>query len=475
MSDESLIENADAIIEKFGGIRPMAAKLEVPVTTVQGWKKRNAIPVHRRDLIIKCAADHGIDVGALLDESAAPQAAPAPRTRTDDMIFNAQQQSVNTGMWTAIIVLGGLLIGGALLFGPHVKSSLDQSGTIAQLENKIATLEAQQQVAAKPAEEKMVSEGVQQDLNLLKSQAQNLQTKLTDLQTEAKTMGADLQAKIGAVAQTMSSESLSGVMLKLQAWSADPNTAPIVAQVTDKLASLMASARTEEQLQAALQAAQQVPDALGETLRGVPPENLRAAASLIAFNQFRAALERDNASFEKDLQLLKGLVAKDDPGLADAIDKLAPKAADGVLTNEGLSAAFRSMAGDIVVASLAGEDVQIKDKISAQIHALVQVEKDGAPVTGTDTQRRVQSAQNMIDQGDIPAAIVSLQGLEGAARLAAQPWIDQAQFSLLAGQIRDTVQNVIGTMPSTLPPGVGGGANVPNSAVNKPMIAPVAP
>ncbi|ASG19759.1 MULTISPECIES: COG4223 family protein [Nitrospirillum] len=38
----------DAIVERFGGIRPMAAKLGIPVTTVQGWKKRGHIPPNRR-------------------------------------------------------------------------------------------------------------------------------------------------------------------------------------------------------------------------------------------------------------------------------------------------------------------------------------------------------------------------------------------------------------------------------------------
>lgn len=35
------IQNGAEIIERFGGIRPMAKKIEAAVTTVQGWK--NAI------------------------------------------------------------------------------------------------------------------------------------------------------------------------------------------------------------------------------------------------------------------------------------------------------------------------------------------------------------------------------------------------------------------------------------------------
>jgi len=51
------------IIERFGGIRPMAAKLGVAVTTVQGWKERGHIPAGRFKQIAESAAAHGIDLG----------------------------------------------------------------------------------------------------------------------------------------------------------------------------------------------------------------------------------------------------------------------------------------------------------------------------------------------------------------------------------------------------------------------------
>jgi hypothetical protein len=56
--------SAEEIIECFGGIRPMAAKLGVPVTTVQGWKSRGRIPANRRSAIREAAAAHNIDLAA---------------------------------------------------------------------------------------------------------------------------------------------------------------------------------------------------------------------------------------------------------------------------------------------------------------------------------------------------------------------------------------------------------------------------
>ncbi|MCB9964631.1 MAG: hypothetical protein H6855_00920 [Rhodospirillales bacterium] len=57
-------EHAVEVIEKFGGIRPMASKLGVAVTTIQGWKKRGSIPSGRFDDIINAANENKISLVA---------------------------------------------------------------------------------------------------------------------------------------------------------------------------------------------------------------------------------------------------------------------------------------------------------------------------------------------------------------------------------------------------------------------------
>jgi len=76
---------SERLIQRFGGIRPMANKLEVPVTTVQGWKKRGAIPATRLADLRAAAQRHGIPLDEAeleavggLDERPAPAAAPEP-------------------------------------------------------------------------------------------------------------------------------------------------------------------------------------------------------------------------------------------------------------------------------------------------------------------------------------------------------------------------------------------------------------
>lgn len=56
---------ADAVIEAFGGIRPLAAKLDITPSTVQGWKERGTVPEARIDAVVKAAKENGIEPARL--------------------------------------------------------------------------------------------------------------------------------------------------------------------------------------------------------------------------------------------------------------------------------------------------------------------------------------------------------------------------------------------------------------------------
>ena len=56
--------NVEAVIAKFGGLRPMANKLDLAVSTVQGWKIRGHIPEQRHAEVLKAAKEHDIAVSA---------------------------------------------------------------------------------------------------------------------------------------------------------------------------------------------------------------------------------------------------------------------------------------------------------------------------------------------------------------------------------------------------------------------------
>lgn len=56
------IPDAETVIDRFGGIRPMAQKLDIAVSTVQGWKARNHIPENRWQDVKDIAEKEGISL-----------------------------------------------------------------------------------------------------------------------------------------------------------------------------------------------------------------------------------------------------------------------------------------------------------------------------------------------------------------------------------------------------------------------------
>ncbi|WP_420345792.1 carph-isopro domain-containing protein [Pelagibius sp.] len=88
--DDRKTAPAIAVIELFGGIRPMAKDLGVAVSTVQGWKERESIPANRHDQIRAAAQKKGLALdAALLRASALPEAGS-----TTPPVIEAEAQEV---------------------------------------------------------------------------------------------------------------------------------------------------------------------------------------------------------------------------------------------------------------------------------------------------------------------------------------------------------------------------------------------
>jgi hypothetical protein len=173
--------DAIRIIELFGGIRPMATKIDVAVTTVQGWKNRGVIPESRREAIEAAAIEHNVDLngeapGGINDAADAiqPHDAPAAKaTVTETPIQDAPTTTTKTRSgagvaWLAVIISVAAF---ALSSHPYWGSSLgvklpnvspsqpatipdaDARARIERLTTRIAALEtAVTQTANKPTQ-----------------------------------------------------------------------------------------------------------------------------------------------------------------------------------------------------------------------------------------------------------------------------------------------------------------------------------
>jgi hypothetical protein len=483
MTDDSqdfAIGNAVLIIERFGGIRPMATKMGIPVTTVQGWKQRNAIPVSRREDILRVAVENRINLDELLaDVTAAPAAARTARASNRESFETAMPRESYTKplFYAGILMLAGAIIGGVVAIAPRVQEMGQQEERIRELQAQLELERQKQEEAAQPG----MMDGVRDTLTQLEGKVQDLSKQAegyTAIVDDLKT--GSVQQRIGKLEGHMNkflgeqnAFALSDMLNKVGAMQQSPqgmsSLQGMVSSLIGQIDPAQPAAEQQATLTEKLTALRETDPAVAQTFEGVAPEDMKAAVALIGLSQLRNSLMRDKQSFSSDLQLLKMTVAKDDPQLQEAIDRLAPQAEKGVLTPDGLSKEFRSLAGDIAASSLKGEDVQLEDRVKARLNNIMVVEKNGQQISGTPTQQTIAEAQAKLDQGDVQGAIASLQTLQGPAAQTAQPFINEAQATLMAGQLQQMIG--VNVLKNLQIPGVLGGAAATGTA-GAPMVVP---
>lgn len=478
--DENALPQAEKIIERFGGIRPMATKMNVPVTTVQGWKKRDVIPGNRRADVLNTARQHSIDLTGLVArpvnnfsntlDQARQEQATRPETlkpheaalaaarateaqeglaaRGDDFkpmtydmmmkeIKRSQVQAVRRSVAaaSAVLVLFGVVGGLLIVVG---KQQVEKSqARIAALENTIEEIEG------KPA----AGAGVIADMG---AKFTELQASVADLKNQAQDLigpeNASLAERLMTLEQklqalTGGSTDLSLVLQRIQEMQTSLQGQQQMQDAMGDLQGLVSGLQGRmDTIDTALAEEQQTDSALGQALEGVSPQELKAAAMLIGLSQFRDSMNR-SGPFDNDLALLQKMLGDKDPELNAEIARLAPYAEKGVLSPKGLSNELKGLAGDIVVSSISGEEVSIQDKALTRFHDVLKIQKDGQPVMGTDTQATVARAQQLLDAGDVDSAVLELQRLQGPARETAQPLIDEAQITAMAQKVQGLLTN----------------------------------
>lgn len=494
-SDKQPIENAAEIIEKFGGIRPMSSKINVAVTTIQGWKKRGVIPAARTNAIIEAAKEHNIDISKYVDGATPVQNSSddshaeasdannagqeaqdetgASSEGTDDAIegqvvevqqskelvktervdeFSAKRKQrmdaankdytelaveiqKNAIKRSAIVASVIILVVVAATIGimkPKFKEMNDREAQIKELETKISEMKAEQS-----SFKGLVPEDWKEELQNLKNQA--AQTGQSVSQTVA-VLSDDLSSEEGRSKrveqlQTYVSEITgeSGIYALTDRFS-QMREDFVGRKVLDNSVSALlpilenSEGQDETQLNAMIDSAREKNASLQKSLDSVPQNELKAAAMLLAMTQVRSALNRGDEDFEGDLTLLKNMIGDEQTPLYNSIDKLAPHARSGILTPGGLRLEFQTVAGDAVAASLRGEEVSVSEKLSAKMNDILQVEKDGELITGTETQATLNEAENMISGDRWQEALDLLRTKLRAKELEPlRPWIKEVE------------------------------------------------
>jgi len=429
MTHQEGLKNVETLINRFGGMRPMSRKMDVAVSTIQGWKKRDYIPAERIDEVIAAARANnisleGFDVANNNDKpvestnatvTAPSQSAVAPRKQSEEKPSVPYDQKNDVRQLrneiirrsfavtaSVVIIVGGL---GYFLFADNAKDVINVVEDQERIEREVTQLETR-----------------------FSSFEDNITTNINSLNGQVSDLATQIQSVSG---QGMRLEELISRFDNLtRAVDGQGNQE----QAFNDLRSIVRSLQGRiDSMDQALEEAKAENAQIAESMEGVTGRDLSAAAMLLAMTGMRENMNRAEP-FADDLAILQQLVGDDDPELTAAINRLAPYAENGILTPEGISNELRGVTGDIVAAALRGENVSIQDQIMARLGQILSVEKNGEPVLGIKEQAIVARAQQALDRGDVQEALTELQKLDGGAADAANPVTQQLEGAVNADQ-----------------------------------------
>ena len=460
---------AEGIIDRFGGIRPMATKLAVPVTTVQGWKKRGIIPQLRHADILAAAARENLVIDPA--ELAATDPAPFPRAEIRpaiEAVLEPRPEPViarpiasepivvrKNGPVAYIALLLALTVGvagaGADFVGWQYYWQPLQEEVAAlearpaantdDLARRVAKLESQSgQPPAAPVAGAPAPSGTDNDrIAALEQRLSEL--KAGSAQTEQLAKGlSDLQVAAGG--RELLAQSIRDIQSSVAA--AQGEVERLNGQVTGFGTRL-------DQVDAALADRHQ--------------QALRAEATILAVGQLREALATSKP-FAKQLAAVRAMV----PGDTDmnaVLDQMQPFADTGVETTDDLSRDFGRLAPALVRGAIVGDGQSWWRQALYHIESVISIRRVGADVPGESTEAVVARAEAKLDDDDLQGAVGTLQALTGVAADLASPWIHDAGHRIaLDGAESDLSRLAIGRVSSGTPTGAAA-TTPPNAADGK--------
>jgi hypothetical protein len=372
----------DRLVERFGGIRPMAAKLDIPVTTVQGWKKRSAIPATRHNDILAAAEQHGISLDGI-DLTAAEQPIP-------DSDSPAGGSALRTpSLLTFIVLSGGALtiVALALMFiGLYIVKQ-----KTADLSHRINMVEQNQH--EHPA---AGADGVPAATII------DLQQRIADLNAQVSHLSAQSQK----------------------------NDDPALGQTVSGLQQTIATLQSN--VQGLAQSVDGMRNHMGEIDTAVnqkKTENARAFATLLAIDQLREAADTSEP-FDSEVTAAKA-IAQNDADVMKQLNVLANYSGDGAPTLNELRVEFSDLAGEIVRSNVVGSGKSWMRQALYRLGSVVSVRKIGPKPTAPNTaETLVARAESRLEEDDLAGAVATLQGLDGLPKDVAGAWIDSAQRRL---------------------------------------------
>ncbi|MGO8866455.1 MAG: uroporphyrinogen-III synthase [Alphaproteobacteria bacterium] len=437
-------------IRAFGGIRPMAAKLGVPATTVQGWKERGHIPPARIADVLAAAARHGVPLAAAdLAAPAAHETAAAPaveRARTappaaEQIPAPAASAASSTshlerGLPRGLGLAAALWVLALAAILLAVAVSLPAWGPALGLKEREAA----------PPPPAASTTALAQQLGALGKGLESIEGRLGSLEAQGKASpaapresapagdAAELAAKQSRLAEELARSEARVTALERTLGELASRPQPTAGEAADSAAKLAAFSErlaAFERGNAALgqenAAVQQRLAALETALQKAQAAEARRLALVLAISNLRESLTR-SLPYEKPLAAVAALAAGDGE-LEAAVAALKGAAATGVPTLGELSERFDAASLAAARAAIVPDRPGWIGETLARLKHLVVIRHMGE-LAGSSPDALLSRAEVLLKAGDLAAAVAALGGLSGPAADAMRPWLEGAKARL---------------------------------------------
>ncbi|MDF2094674.1 carph-isopro domain-containing protein [Aquibaculum arenosum] len=477
---------AERIIARFGGIRPMAAKLGVAVSTVQGWKIRGHIPPARRSQIEQAAEDQGLELeesdleaafssgGDAGDEAEADAVARESDAEAGHGGTSLETEQSDATPWRSVgeeadkasepggatgtadappartSPLPAMLLGGVLVAAGAVivillsdlwmpRDEPPAAAAVEALERRMERLE-DQRVEGEGASE------LQRAIEQARSRLEEMDGRLANIEGSAGEGSGELES-LRTVTERLS-ERLEGVETTLGANDEESRVGALEARVQELAGRIEEVAETPTEadeitqsrldaLDGRIEGAAGRIEALEARLRDALDEVAAARARVgeetviaLAAGQLREAF-RTGRPYSEELDGLRRLAGQDED-IKAVLGRLEQQAEAGVPTLAALQASYAEAARRAVTAERAeGADSEWQGMLWERVSDLVSVRSVGEP-EGNDAEAILARAESRLEGGDVAAALGELDALEGAPAEAMSAWRARAERRLEA-------------------------------------------
>jgi len=457
---------AERVIARFGGLRPMAHKLEIPVSTVQGWKNRGQIPPSRHAEIRAAAERHGIslDEGELLATGGDP-----------DQIQSAEPQQPAPEPITAAPAIDTSLREDEV--GVPPAGAAAEEARAPEADGRAAPVEA----SWAPQQESRPQGGGQLVLGLLLGAGvllggaviavlardvwlpwvgQPSSQALEEVRARSQQLGSDLSALSRKVDQLPTQQSVDGEAIGRQVSSLEQQVSALQKSVADQSA-VNAVAEQVNGVKQQVGNLQQALDQSGGKLSGLEQQlatlssqvdglkqrldqdRMRAGGAIalvLAADQLRSEAAQGTA-FADSLATLRDL-AGDDGEVAPQLERLQARATTGVPSLPELRVRFEALSPEALAASQ-GSGSELGAAIMDRVSSLISIRPTGQAVTATDTSADLLArAQGALDRGDLEAAVAAVEQLPEDGKQVLAGWLQDARARIEVRQALDAIQEL---------------------------------